>query len=338
MDTQLVLQDNEGNTVRTFSWDKQPARVIRRSDTRRIEVRTEVESLEQRRIDYEDLGEISAEQLRMNGFSVGALGHLKLVADIGAVAGNVAESKENKKHWYLTIGVVVLMLVGVLGIIRLAPKQSPKLEEELKQHLVQIVKHIKKLEPVRLQNTTNIQQESVTKTVQQKSTSLKRMGALSALGSLNNSKQKGGLDLSATQTTAGPGLGGTQGSGGVQTSLYAKGMVSAPLGAGGNVQGAGGYGTKGRGGGQAGYGKLSLTGSSGAMPIPLGQEASVARGLDKDMIAAVIQKNMGQIRFCYEQGLQSDAKLSGRVAIDFTIGGNGLVKVAGIENTTLNSK
>jgi hypothetical protein len=110
------------------------------------------------------------------------------------------------------------------------------------------------------------------------------------------------------------------------------------LGAGGNVQGAGGYGTKGKGGGQSGYGKLSLTGSSGAMPIPLGQEASVAKGLDKDMIAAVIQKNLGQVRFCYEQGLQSDAKLSGRVAIDFTIGGNGLVKTAGVENTTLNSK
>ncbi len=338
MDTQLVLQDNEGNTVRTFSWDKKPARVIRRSDTRRLEVRKEVESLEQRRIDFEDLGEISAEQLRMNGFSVGALGHLKLVTEVGPVAGNIEDGKENKQHWYITIGAVALMFVGVMGIIRMAPKETPKIEEELKQHLVQIVKHIKKPEPVRLQNHTNMQQETVAKTIQQKSQSIKRMGALSALGSLSNSKQKGGLDLSATQTTAGPGLGGTEGSGGVQTSLYAKGMVSAPLGAGGNVQGAGGYGTKGKGGGQAGYGKLSLTGSSGAMPIPLGQEASVARGLDKDMIAAVIQKNMGQIRFCYEQGLQSDAKLSGRVAIDFTIGANGLVKAAGIENTTLNSK
>lgn len=338
MDTQLVLQDNEGNTVRTFSWDRKPARVIRRSDTRRLEVRKEVESLEQRRIDFEDLGEISDEQLRMNGFSVGALGHLKLVTEVGPVVSNVRDSKENKRHWYMTIGAVVLMFAGVLSLIRLAPKETPKLEEELKQHLVQIVKHIKKPEPVKLQNTTNMQQEAVAKTVQSKSTSLKRMGALSALGSLNNSKQRGGLDLSATQTTAGPGLGGNAGSGGVQTSLYAKGLVSAPLGAGGNVQGAGGYGTKGKGGGQAGYGKLSLTGSSGATPIPLGQEASVARGLDKDMIAAVIQKNMGQIRFCYEQGLQSDAKLSGRVAIDFTIGGNGLVKAAGVESTTLNSK
>lgn len=338
MDTQLVLQDNEGTTVRTFSWDKKPARVIRRSDTGRLEVRKEVESLEQRRIDFEDLGEISAEQLLMNSFSVGALGHLKLVIEVGPLAGNIKESKESKKQWYITIAAVFLMLVVVIGIIRMAPKETPKIQEELKQHLVQIVKHIKKPEPVRLQNTMNRQQEDVVKTIHQKSKSIQRMGALSALGSLSNSKQKGGLDLSATQTTTGPGLGGTQGSGGVQTSLYAKGMVSAPLGAGGNVQGAGGYGTKGKGGGQAGYGKLSLTGSSGAMPIPLGQEASVARGLDKDMIAAVIQKNMGQIRFCYEQGLQSDVKLSGRVAIDFTIGGNGLVKAASIESTTLNSK
>ena len=98
MDTQLVLQDNEGNTVRTFSWDKKPARVIRRSDTRRLEVRKEVESLEQRRIDFEDLGEISAEQLRMNGFSVGALGHLKLVTEVGPVAGNIQDGKENRNY------------------------------------------------------------------------------------------------------------------------------------------------------------------------------------------------------------------------------------------------
>ncbi|MBL7543644.1 MAG: AgmX/PglI C-terminal domain-containing protein [Bdellovibrionaceae bacterium] len=339
METQLVLRDNEGNTVRTFSWDRRPAHVIRRSDTRRLEVRNDLDVLEHKRIDFEDLGEISAELLsKDNKFPLGSLGHLKLVSDVGPVVSNVADSKENRRHWYITFGGVLLLFAGFMMLVRMAPKETPKLEEELQQHLVQIVKNIKRPEPVKLTQHTNIQQESVTKTVQQKSNSLKRMGALSVLGSMKNSQQRGGLDLGATQTTAGPGLGGTAGSGGVQTSLYAKGMVSAPLGAGGNVQGAGGYGTKGKGGGQAGYGKLTLTGSSGAMPIPLGQEASVARGLDKDMIAAVIQKNIGQVRFCYEQGLQSDAKLSGRVAIDFTIGGNGLVKAAGIENTTLNSK
>ena len=61
-------------------------------------------------------------------------------------------------------------------------------------------------------------------------------------------------------------------------------------------------------------------------------------GLDRDAIAAVVARNMGQIRFCYEQALQGEPGLNGRVAVDFTIGGNGLVKMAGIENSTLGSK
>ncbi|MGZ3745467.1 MAG: AgmX/PglI C-terminal domain-containing protein, partial [Pseudobdellovibrionaceae bacterium] len=132
--------------------------------------------------------------------------------------------------------------------------------------------------------------------------------------------------------------GGSQGSGGVQTSLYAKGVVAAPLGVGGNIQGAGGYGTKGKGGGHAGYGKLSLVGSAETSSITLNQEASAASGLDRDQIAAVINKNLGQVRFCYEQGLQGDPNLSGRVAIAFVIGGNGGIKTAQIENSTLASK
>jgi len=38
-------------------------------------------------------------------------------------------------------------------------------------------------------------------------------------------------------------LGGTQGSGGIQQSLYAKGLVATPL-ARARAQGAGGYGTR----------------------------------------------------------------------------------------------
>ena len=133
-------------------------------------------------------------------------------------------------------------------------------------------------------------------------------------------------------------MGGTEGSGGVQTSLYGKGLTSAPLGAGANLQGGGGYGTKGKGGGQAGYGKLSLTGSAGTNPIALTQEATVETGLDRDQIAAVVNRNMGQVRFCYEQGLQGDPSLNGRVAIDFTISGTGQVSAAQVANTTLNSK
>jgi outer membrane biosynthesis protein TonB len=81
-----------------------------------------------------------------------------------------------------------------------------------------------------------------------------------------------------------------------------------------------------------------MIGSSGGAPVPLGREAIIQGGLDSEMISAVIQKNMGQVRFCYEQGLQGDPKLSGRVAINFIIGTSGLVKIADIGSTSLNSK
>ena len=173
--------------------------------------------------------------------------------------------------------------------------------------------------------------------VTSKTASIKRLGALAVFGSMKNSPQKGGINLGAVNTTAGPGLGGTGGSGGIQTSLYGKGLVAAPLGAGANMQGGGGYGTKGKGGGQAGFGKISLVGSAGLDPIPLGKEALVEGGLDRDLIDEVIKRNMGQIRFCYEQGLQGDPSLAGRVAVDFVIGGSGLVKAASIANSSLNS-
>jgi TonB family protein len=112
-------------------------------------------------------------------------------------------------------------------------------------------------------------------------------------------------------------------------------MVSAPLGAGNNLSGAGGYGTKGRGGGQAGFGEMKLAGSLGSLALPVGSDAAVTQGLDRDQISSVIARNQGQIRYCYEQGLLQDAHLSGRVTVDFTIGANGLVKAASISQSTL---
>ena len=113
--------------------------------------------------------------------------------------------------------------------------------------------------------------------------------------------------------SAGPGLGGSEGSGGIQSSIYAKGLVAAPLGTGHNVKGGGSYGTKGKGGGKAGYGSLSLVGSTGASLIPVPREASVEGGLDRELVFDVVNRNKGQIRFCYEQGLQLNSSLSGRV-------------------------
>ncbi len=335
----LVLADKEGQVLRTFHWNQDSGRVIRRFDTKRLEVVASTAALTKKNIKFEDLGEITKSQISQKPFVVGQMGHLRLVENVGSTIRDQKQEKENDKKWYAILVAVFLLMSSFLGIVFKHEPNTAKLEAELQQKLVKIVKAIPPKQKTDVPKVMN-QQPTETEKVQptKTATSLKRMGALAALGSLSKGKQKGGIDLGAVNTTAGPGLGGTQGSGGVQTSLYGKGIVSAPLGAGHNVQGAGGYGTQGKGGGQAGYGKLSLIGSSGASAVPLVQEASADSGLDMDAIAAVIARNSGQIRFCYEQGLQGDPNLSGRVAVNFTIGGNGSVTMANIGNSTLASK
>jgi len=50
--------------------------------------------------------------------------------------------------------------------------------------------------------------------------------------------------------------------------------------------------------------------------------------LDKDVIRRVIRSRMGLVRACYERELVRDAKLAGRVDLEFTIGADGAVSKA----------
>ena len=337
---QLVLEDGEGKVLRTYAWTGKPAHVVRRGDTRRLEIVSNLDIFAKDRIPYDFLGDVTVDSLKEGEFDVGSVGRLKILPKVEATVSDEAQLEETTREWYFTVGVMLLISACVISALWLAPPPVVNNEAELKQEVIKIVKNIPARQKVVTPQTVSNQAVEPTETKSQPKSvdRLKRMGALAALGSLSKSKQMGGLNLGAANTTAGPGLGGTQGSGGVQTSLYAKGLTSAPLGAGGRVEGAGGYGTKGKGGGQAGYGKMTMVGSTGAAPIGLAQEASVDSGLDRDQIAAVVNRNLGQVRFCYEQGLQSDPNLNGRVAVGFVIGGNGAVKTAGIESTNLNSK
>ena len=340
MEKRLVLEDHNGTVLRAFNWNGEAGEVIRRGDTRRLEVVPTTAHLTKKKIPFESLGQLTKNDLQNKPFLVGKLGHLKMVEEVGETLKDEAADQESQRRWYMILATMLLLSTVFISYVRTLPTMTAKMEQNLKQEVVKIIKSIPpKPKAVEVQKVADARQPEVqpTKTVKTTNT-LKRMGALSALGSLSTGKQRGGLNLGAVNTSAGPGLGGTQGSGGVQTSLYAKGVVAAPLGAGGNIQGAGGYGTKGKGGGQAGYGKLSLVGSAGTSSMALAQEATVATGLDRDQIAAVINKNLGQVRFCYEQGLQGDPNLNGRVAVAFTIGGNGAVKMANVDNTTMNSK
>lgn len=337
----LGLENKDGVVVRAMAWpasEAESATLVKRHDTKRLELLASVQGLKNQKVGYDTLAVIERAAVASAPVTIEGIGRLVAMSSDAVTLKNEVMSAESDKNWRLSVSAVALGAIVFLSIVMTRPLENAKLEQQLKQQVVQIVKNI----PVKPQPV----QQAVSKTVEttqtvkptNKTATIKRMGALAVLGSLKTGSQKGGLNLGAVNTTAGPGLGGTGGSGGAQTSIYAKGLVAAPLGAGGNMQGGGGYGTKGKGGGQAGYGKLSLVGSAGTSPIPLGREAMIEGGLDRDLIADVVNRNMGQIRFCYEQGLQGDPALAGRVAIGWIIGGNGQVKTASVESTTLNSK
>src|SRR5690606_27802917 len=104
--------------------------------------------------------------------------------------------------------LVALMMIFAVGSLPDAPSEAK--QEEIKQEMVKIVKAIPPPPPKTVNIAATMSKDTPVESVQKKSTnSLKRMGALSALGSLSKSNQRGGLDLGAVNTTAGPGLGGT---------------------------------------------------------------------------------------------------------------------------------
>ena len=67
------------------------------------------------------------------------------------------------------------------------------------------------------------------------------------------------------------------------------------------------------------------------------EETVIEGGLDRDAIAEVIRRNLGQIRYCYERQLSSNPDLYGKVMVKFTIGAAGQVGDPRVDNTTLKS-
>lgn len=102
----------------------------------------------------------------------------------------------------------------------------------------------------------------------------------------------------------------------------------------------GGVSTDGKGGGSSAYkgvGGLSLGNVGNATVGVLEEETEVEGGLDRDVIARVIQSKLGQIRYCYERQLSASPDLYGKVKVKFTIGAAGSVIAQTIGTTSLNN-
>lgn len=61
----------------------------------------------------------------------------------------------------------------------------------------------------------------------------------------------------------------------------------------------------------------------------------VVGSLDRDIIRRIVRAHISEVRHCYNEGLILDAELSGRVAVQFTIGAAGKVLEAVVASSTL---
>ena len=332
----VVLKDKKNQIKRVFPLSEGEASfvVLYRQDLSRMEVVASAKPFEASDVPHEIL---TAQNDVSSDWSFKVLDGTLSLENMSELASQDFEKDaslgEQKGVASLAIISAILMFFVTSLIVFFPKEQIVPIEKIIEQRVVKI---IKKAPPKSSATFASSRLNSDKKSKPQK-ISVKRRGALSVLGALKSSSVLGGVNLGQTKINKGAGLGGSAGSGGVQTSFYGKGKVARALGVGQNVKGAGGYGTQGAGGGGDGAGKQALIGSSGVSTLSLGEESLVEGGLSQDAIAAVVNRNIGQIRFCYEQALQMNPKLAGRVKMNFTIGSIGRVTVANVAFSSLNS-
>jgi hypothetical protein len=127
---------------------------------------------------------------------------------------------------------------------------------------------------------------------------------------------KGGLGLS--------GVG--EGGGGTADGGIGLGKVGT-LGHGAGTGTGQGYGS--------GAGKLGGGGSGSRGRVAAATATTAGAGLPPEIIQRIIRANVEQIRFCYEAALTKTPALAGKVAVSFTIDGQGKVASASAGDTTI---
>lgn len=365
----LILENRLGQKVRTFAVESRSMNIVFLKDQRRVDAVANLKSLDDNDIAYTLLQKIDVSSLSKNALELKGLGQLRLM-DAGAINSPeyqlVEEQDEKELRTILEktmMGHIALVLVLMLGawisakyfsekpeepalVTIVVPKPEPVVEKPAPVPHVKVSE--KKIKPTNKVYRPVVQKKLITKPYKvktAKATDVQRVGALAALGGLKNGhKGAEGLDMNSIKNIRSAGVGqggggvGATGRGGVKGMMPGTGLIAGSAGEGGRAESAGGYGTRGSGGGRAGYGKISLVGGTSAVSLPLDEEATVEGGLDRDQIIAVINRNKGQIIYCYEKGLQAQPTIGGRVAVDFTIGPSGRITTAKVAQSSLKSQ
>jgi len=368
----FVLENQNGETVRTFAVDSETIYLVYRHDVRRIELHSDfgIGQLDREGISYDLLKKMAASSVLKRPVTLENGAKFRFLKEIEKTSPSVNLPDDNKEqekiiYRYVAGGQLGLMaLIFIIGFL-IEPFFITKPEEVVvtipkefiqKRENITVNASENKVNPkVKVANKkVESKVKPVTKTLTAKVKSVRKenaplrtkikvenVGALGALGGMQNgSKSSAGFNPSAMNDSKGTSWNGagSGGVGGMERAIHGKGLVASAMGSGGKVEGGGGYGTRGKaGGGRPGYGSMNMGGTAAAYFEPVQEEALVEGGLDKDQIAAVINRHIGEVIYCYEKGLQVQSGLAGRVGVKFTINGSGIVSSATVANSSLNS-
>ena len=167
-------------------------------------------------------------------------------------------------------------------------------------------------------------------------TSLRNSGLSSLIGKIAKRANKQGVMVAA--------VGVSPDNANAGRALFSQGTSTTGGGGSAAKEGPsfrlGGIATKGKAGGVGDFKNgTGLAGGSvgtgNVMALMDDEETSIEGGLDRDAIAEVIKRNLGQIRYCYERQLSSNPDLYGKVLVKFVIGADGILASQKIDNSTL---
>ena len=363
----LILENSLGQKVRTFAAHSEFLNLVYINDTRRVEAYATLTKLDADKVSYKLIQKIEVKKMSADGLVLKNLGTIRPLTDsaVNSPSYELPEQQDEENLKVLLKNTTIAHVAAVFLLIMAGWAWTTFFNKEKEEQLVTIVlpqpeipKPKAPVQTVKMSETKIKPTKKIVKKIVQKKSPVKayktrtakavdiqRVGALAALGGLKTgSKGAEGLDMNSMKNirSAGTGNGGggigSAGRGGIKGFIPGSGLIAGSAGSGGKATGAGGYGTRGSGGGKAGYGKIAIVGGASAVSLPLDDEATVDGGLDRDQIIAVINRNRGQIVYCYERGLQSQPNIGGRVAVSFIIGPNGRINTANVAQSSLASK
>lgn len=374
----LVLENRLGQGIRVLRVRGERVNLVYRRDNRRVEAHSDLTALNEAKVDYTLISQLNTAAIPAEGFPLpNGLGRLKSFNEKTKITHNEFELPEENDESRIA-GVFkkvtaahVAMLMAIIGLSFLfkpLQKEEPQLvtivvpkneqKTTMKPTVAPSQKKIVAAKKVAQKTVVKpFARKMVTKAVHPRPVpvprivhtenprSLDNVGALAAMGGLKNGTRGAqGLDRASMKNIRSAGVGaggggvGLAGSGGVSGVMPGTGLIAGSSGRGSRGESAGGYGTRGQGGGRAGYGTISMVGGTGGVSLPADEEATAEGGLTIDQIMAVINRNMGQILYCYEQGLMSQPNAKGRVGVSFTINAAGRISASRIEQSSLNAK